>query len=267
MFGIKDEAGRKTLYIYGTIGEDFWSAEDSNRAKEFAQALDELSPAPLDIRLDSGGGDVYEGFAIASAIQRYGGETCTYVDGMAASAASYIALMSDHVVMNDFSKFMIHNAWQFARGNSDELRRAADQLDGVNDSIAVIISARTGMELDAVKEAMRAETWYNAEDALECGFCDEVVKTEHRVAACLDRSIAQRYSNVPPDVLITDPEAAAEPQAEGEGGHPQGMEEGVASDPGSEKSHLDPNIVTNEGAVAEQAIVLGNRVYRRSAQC
>ena len=91
MFKVKNEASRAVLYIYGTIGEDFWDEEDSNRAKAFAKTLDELNPKPLDIRIDSAGGDVYEGFAIASAIQRYEGETHVYIDGMAASAASYIS--------------------------------------------------------------------------------------------------------------------------------------------------------------------------------
>lgn len=258
MFGIKDEAGRKTLYIYGTIGDDFWSPEDSNRAKDFAKTLDELSPAPLDIRIDSGGGDVYEGFAIASAIQRYEGDTCAYVDGMAASAASYIAIMSDRVVMNDFAKFMIHKAWGRVVGNSDELRRGADQLDGVDDAIAGIISGRTGMALEDVRSAMAAETWYTAQDALSAGFCDEVVETEQRVAACLDRAIAQRYSNVPSDVLITD----AEPAPGDEDAPPQDAPE----PPEPEKSHLENNIAGDEGASVESAIVLGNRVYRRSAQ-
>ena len=69
------------------------------------------------MRIDSPGGDVYEGFAIASAIQRYEGETHAYIDGMAASAASYVALMADKVTMNDYSMFMIHNAWGLCIGN------------------------------------------------------------------------------------------------------------------------------------------------------
>ena len=66
MFEVKNEDQRATVYIYGTIGDDWWCPEDANRAKDFSQTLDELSPKPLDIRIDSCGGDVYEGFAIAT---------------------------------------------------------------------------------------------------------------------------------------------------------------------------------------------------------
>ena len=246
MFRVNDAAETATVYIYGTIGEG-WSEEDTNRAKEFAQTLDKLSPKPLDIRIDSPGGDVYEGFAIASAIQRYEGDTHAFIDGMAASAASYVALMADRVTMNDFSMFMIHNAWGLCIGNRDELREMADRLEYIDGTIADTISKRSGMELDKVKEAMGAETWYKGEDALEAGMCDEVIVTEQRVAACIDRGIAERYRNIPEGVTVVDeePEPAPEPEPE----------EGA--------SHALPTFSDNEGKDAAGAILLGNRLYRK----
>lgn len=282
MFKIKDEAERATVYIYGVIG-DSWDEDEANRAKAFAQTLDQLSPKPLDIRIDSPGGDVYEGFAIASAIQRYAGDTHAYVDGMAASAASYVALMADRVTMNDFSMFMIHNAWGLCIGNRDELRDMADRLEYIDGTIAEAISKRSAMTLDEVTEAMGAETWYKGEDALAVGLCDEVIVTEQRVAACLGREIAERYRNIPEDVTVVD--AHEEGANEFSGPYEltvtadrvtvrQGLNaiasfggawhvEAPETEPEGGASHALPTISDNEVKDAEGAILLGNRVYRK----
>ena len=177
MFKVRDEAGtgRATVYLYGTIGADWWDEASSNTAKDFAQTLAALDPKPLDIRIDSSGGDVYEGFAIASAIQRYGGETVAHIDGLAASAASYIAEVCERVEMNDYAQIMIHKAWTVASGNADDLLAMVGRLEAIDDNIAGIIAKRSGMDLAEVRKAMRAETWYSAADALEHGLCDEVI--------------------------------------------------------------------------------------------
>lgn len=259
MFGIKDEAGKAVLYIYGTIGDD-WNEDDANRAKDFAKTLDALSPKDLDIRIDSPGGDVYEGFAIASAIKRYEGETHAYIDGMAASAASYIALMCDRVTMNDYSMFMIHNAWGLCIGNRNEMRDMANRLEAIDGAIAEVISKRSGMEFDDVVAAMDAETWYRADDALAEGICDEVLETEERIAACIDRSIADRYHNIPECVVITDSaeESPAETPTEEPADEPQDTAEEPMEDAAS---HAVSSIQDNEAKDAEGAFLLGNRVY------
>lgn len=228
MFEVKNEAQRAVVYLYGTIGADFWDEDSSNTAKDFSKTLDGLSPKPLDIRIDSCGGDVYEGFAIASAIQRYEGETTAHIDGIAASAASYIALMADRVVMTDYAQLMIHDAWTWCSGNAKELTDTASRLDALDVTIAGIISARSGMELDAVREAMDAETWYTAEAAVENHLADEVVATEQRMAASIDRAMLSRFKNVPGAV--------------------------------SEKSHAANTIPSDEGQ--KRSVVMGNRIYR-----
>lgn len=263
MFKVKNEAERATVYIYGTIGEDWWSPEDENRAKEFAQKLDELSPKPLDIRIDSAGGDVYEGFAIASAIERYEGDTHVYVDGMAASAASYIALMADKVTMNDFSMLMIHNAWTLARGNRDELRKVADQLEGIDGTIAGIIAARSALTLDEVSAAMSAETWYTAADAEAAGMCDEVIETGQRMAACIDSALARHFSRIPEGIELVEEitgDGSGEPLPPIEGPD-DGTAEGEGEGPEDGASHALSNLGDNEARNAAGAILLGNRVY------
>ena len=253
MFRITESDERATIYIYGTIG-DHWNEKKANRAADFASALDDLSPKPLDIRIDSPGGDAFDGFAIASAIQRYEGETHAYIDGMAASAASYIALMCDRVTMNDYAMFMIHNAWGLCIGNRNELREMADRLEVIDGAIADVIAKRSGMELDAVKAAMDAETWYRADEALAEGICDEVLETEQRIAACIERGIAGRYRNIPDDVEIVDAmQAEEEAGAEPQDADAEPLADGI--------SHGEHSMQGNEAKVAEGATLLGNRVY------
>ena len=254
MFQVKDEAERATVYIYGTIGEDAWSPEDSNRAKQFSQTLAELSPKPLDIRIDSTGGDVYEGFAIASAIQRYGGETHAYIDGLAASAASYIALMADRVTMNDYAMIMIHNAWALAIGNRNDMRDTADRLEAIDGTIARMIAARSALDEAEVVAAMDAETWYTGDDALAVGMCDEVLVTEERMAASLDMAVASHFRNIPESLKASD--AVEEPADEQDTEPADGCPEDSAS-------NALPTISDNEVKDAEGAILLGNRIYRK----
>lgn len=200
MFEIRDEAERAEVYLYGRIGKDLWG--EGNSATGFVEKLKALSPKPLDVHIDSGGGDVFEGFAICSAIQRYEGPTTAYVDGMAASAASYIAAMCDEVRMNDFAFLMIHNASAMAAGNAEELERTVALLRNIDDTLAKVYVARSGMDEGEVRDAMAAETWYTAAEALERGLCQEVIATEARMAACVDEETAAGYRNIPQAVSV-----------------------------------------------------------------
>ena len=261
MFEIKDEASSATIYIYGTIGDDWWSEDDSNRAKDLSQKLDELSPKPIDIRIDSAGGDVYEGFAIASAIQRYEGPTHAYVDGMAASAASYIALMADKISINDYAMIMIHNAWTYTSGNRNDLRAVAERLEGLDSTIAGIISKRSGLTLEETIAAMDAETWYTGEQALEAGMVDEVIETEERMAACIDIAMEPAFKHVPKNVCRRIPGITSEivTNDKTEGQSDENNDE-------QEKSHAENTLSVDEAEDAAEFIVLGNRVYRKETE-
>ncbi|MBQ9041579.1 MAG: Clp protease ClpP [Eggerthellaceae bacterium] len=252
MLKIKNEGERATVYLYGEIGESFWG-EDDNRAKDFAKLLEELEPKPLDIRIDSCGGDVYEGFAMASAIMRYKGDTHAYIDGIAASAASYIALMADSVSMYSYSMLMIHNAWTIAVGNSEEIRETADKLDALDGTIAGIIAARSNLDIDEVREAMAAESWYSAEAARDAGMADDIIETEVKYAASIDRRIADHFRRIPDNVAVVDgPLAIRHDLGEGDEGEPEE----------NAPSHADSTISDNGGS-APVAILLGNRIYRK----
>ena len=230
MYELRDEGERAVIYIYGTIGEG-WTEEESNKAKNIAQELDALGGKPVDVRIDSGGGDVYEGFAIASALLRYEGHVRAYVDGMAASAASYIAIMADEVVMADFAWFMIHDAWCYTAGNAAQLLEDAARLEALDATIAKMIADRTGKDVDEVKAAMDAETWLDAEASLEFGLADRIEETGKRMAACVDAALASRYAHVPEAVEKVE-------------------------------SHAVDTVETDNGAPAsKKTVLLGNRVW------
>lgn len=209
MYKFENLAERAEVYLYGYIGDDFWG--DGNSAMGFAKQLEEVSPKPVDIHIDSGGGDAFEGFAMCSAIQRYEGETTAYIDGLAASAASYVAVVCDKVVMNDYAFIMIHNASSYGYGNAEYLMKLCDRLRSVDDTLVGIYESRTSLSEEEIREYMAAETWFNASDALDAGFCSEVIETEERMAACIDQETARHYANVPAAVSVRDKKAPSHP--------------------------------------------------------
>lgn len=237
MFEVRNEAEEAEILLYDFIGEetDFWTGEKSGiSATAFKEALDEVSPKPVSLRIDSSGGDVFDAFAMCSAIQRYPSKVTAHIDGLAASAASYIAVVCDDVVMNDYAYLMIHCASSYGRGNARELEDVAARLRNIDANLAAIYQKRSNLTVEQVLDYMADETWFTAADALECGLCTEVVETEERVAACIDPKAAQGYRHVP-DAISVRSEAPA-------------------------KSHA-PHTV-DEAAVKEAArIVLDGRIY------
>ncbi len=269
MFKISNQGERAEVYLYGTIGDDFWG--DGNSAKEFASQLNELSPKPLDIRIDSGGGDVYEAFAICSAIQRYEGETTAYVDGIAASAAIYIAVVCDKVIMNDYAWLMAHNAWCYTCGNANELAQVIERLNQIDATIRDIIAKRSGMTAEEVSDYMEQETWFSAEDAVEKGLCQEVVETEERMAACITQELASKYRNVPRGVAITGCERNSGKAVDCEP-RSTGSPENTGNRSGNEPTSYTVSNITESSQEAKSAeqegpayVLLDGRVYERNA--
>lgn len=239
MFEVRNEAEKAEFIMYDRIGKkkDFWTGEETGiSAEEFKKALDEASPKPLDIHIDSGGGSVYEAFAICAAIQKYPGQTTAYIDGLAASAASYIAVVCDEVVMADYAYLMIHCASSWLAGNADDMRKEAEQLDRLDSNLAEIYAKRSALTRDEVVAYMREETWFTAAEALDCGLCTQVTETENRIAACIDKECAELYRHVPDAVaVVAEPRKAA-------------------------ASHAEPNLDGKDGA---RHVMLADRIYRK----
>lgn len=205
MFEVRNEAGEAEIILYDRIGKqkDFWTGDEKGvSAEEFRAAIKELSPKPLNIRIDSGGGDVFEGFAMCSAIQEYKGKTTAYVDGLAASAASYIAVVCDEVKMNDYALIMIHCASSWGSGNARAFEDLAARLRNTDENLASIYEKRSSLTIDQVIDYMNEEKWFSAAEAKECGLCTEVIETEQRMVACIDAEFAKAYRHVPQSVEL-----------------------------------------------------------------
>lgn len=190
---------RATIHINDVIGASFFFGGVD--AAELIREIDELDVDELDVRINSEGGSAYDGLAIANAIMRNGATTTTYVDGLAASAASLIALAGDTVVMSKYGQMMLHNSRGGLMGTADELRDYAKFLDGLNASMADFYADRAGGDAKDWAKAMARETWYRADEALAAGLVTEIDDTTRRedveaaVAAALARPTAQfRYA-------------------------------------------------------------------------
>ena len=148
----------------------------------------------MNIHINCVGGDVFDGMAIYNIIKKRTAETTVYIEGIAASMGSVIALAADNVVMAENSLFMIHNAWGGAMGESKELKKTANLLEKISNEIADIYIKKTKLPYDRVKEMMDEETWLNADEALELGFIDSI-SDAIKVAAKYDVSKFKNITN------------------------------------------------------------------------
>ena len=171
------------LLIYGDIGADWFG--EGNDPKAFAQAISQITAPVLNIRINSIGGDLFAGQAIHSLIKTYTGTKKVYIDGLAASAASVIAMAGDEVIMPANAMIMIHNAFRTAYGDSEDFKKIVADLEKINMSIVAVYQQKTGMDEAQLREMMNAETWLTAKEAVEMGFADTLVDAME-IAAKLD---------------------------------------------------------------------------------
>lgn len=180
----KDEAD---IEIYSDIGESWWG--ESITAKKFKKDLEALGDVKkLNIYINSLGGSVFDGQAIYSQLKRHKAEKTVYIDGIAASIASVIALAGDKIIMPKNALFMIHRAWTFQIGNANDMRKMADDLDVVDETILNVYREKTALLRDEILELMDAETWMTADEALDYGFVDEIAP-EKAIAASLNQNM------------------------------------------------------------------------------
>lgn len=173
------EAGGAELMIYGRIGGGGWFDEGISAA-DVAALLREAGPGSIDVRINSGGGDVFDGVAIHSLLARHPGTVTVYVDGLAASAASFIMLAGHRIVAARNSFVMIHDAMTGTYGNGDTHRAAADLLDKVSANIADMYAERAGEDVEHWRNLMTVNgedgTWYTGQEALDAGLVDEITE-------------------------------------------------------------------------------------------
>lgn len=176
-FKISNKAdGPTEILVYGEIGGG-WTG-DGVEAKAFKEAFDQIPKgSKISLRIHSPGGSVYDGLAIYNTVFARTADVTSHVDGLAASAASFIAMAASRVVMPKTSRMMIHDAQGYAFGDSKELKEMAEILDRESDRIADIYAGKTGKTRAAIRDLMKATTWMDGDEAKALGFADDVTDT------------------------------------------------------------------------------------------
>lgn len=171
------------LMIYGDISDVSWWGDEVT-PKQFKKDLDALGDiTQLNVYINSGGGDVFAGQAIYTMLKRHKANVNVYVDGLAASIASVIAMAGDKIIMAKGSMLMVHNMWTIILGNANDLRKVADDMDKITDSVIIPAYERSGQDKDKIQALMDAETWMSDQEAVELGFADEVEETKKLAAS------------------------------------------------------------------------------------
>jgi ATP-dependent protease ClpP protease subunit len=187
---VNDAAGR--LDIYETIGEYAGIS-----AKSFVGELTALGDVDeIDLFINSDGGDVFDSFAIYAALQRHPAVKNVYIDGLAASAASFIAMAGDSISISASARMMIHAASAVVVGDAIEMRKVADILESLTGTIASIYSKRSGGRQQTFLNLMAAETWFDAEQAVKAGLADKITDMKGKPAR---NSVAARLREIASD--------------------------------------------------------------------
>lgn len=200
-FDIKASADNKSadVFIMGEITQYAWEEFGEMSSVAFKEKLDAVGDvSTINLYVNSPGGSVFEGIAIANMLKRHKARVIGHVDALAASIASNIIASCDEVRMPSNSMLMIHNAWNRVAGNSAELRKAADDLDRINNMQVETYMAKVGDKTteENIRALMDSESWISAQEALELGLCD-VVEGANQVAASISGEHMKLFKNIP----------------------------------------------------------------------
>lgn len=186
-----------TIYLYDVIVSDsFWGGVS---ALDFAKELANIKAPTINLRINSPGGDVFAGRAMESAIRDHQSNIVSHIDGQAASAASYVALAASTVKMSDGAFIMIHKAWSVALGNSEDMLSMAGLLEKVDETLVSTYAERTGNDESQIRDWMSAETWFTAQEAVDNGFADEIVKSKIKAGNSWDLSAYAKAPRIEQD--------------------------------------------------------------------
>lgn len=167
-----------TIYLYDMIVDsqeeaDWWGGV---APETFVKTLAGMTAPTIHLRVKSPGGSVFAARAMEQAIREHKSRIVTHIDGLAASAATFLILPSDEIIIAPGSFYMIHKAWTIAYGNADDFRKGADLLDQIDGSLVKSYAAKSGQSPEDIANWMAAETWLEADRAVELGFADSVAE-------------------------------------------------------------------------------------------
>jgi ATP-dependent protease ClpP protease subunit len=171
------EAGDNVITMFDMVGEDFWSGGGIT-AKKVASQLKAIGPRPVEIQMNSPGGDMFEGIAIYNVLREHPQDITIKIMGMAASAASIIAMAGDNIQIGAASFIMIHNCWVVSIGNRHDMQQTAEWLAPFDQAMVDVYSQRTGSDAKDVAKWMDAETFMSGTMAIDRGFADELLAAD-----------------------------------------------------------------------------------------
>lgn len=241
--------------VYGGIGDEF--DEGGVTAVSFVRALRDADGEDVTIHINSSGGSVFDANTMAEALRGYKGHTTASIEGLAASAASYFALTADDVVINPSALMMIHNPWDFAVGDAEDMRKKADMLDKARSTISAQYARKTGRTVDEIEELMDAETWFTAQEAVEFGLVDRMSDSEP-IAACVRCEDMKRFRNAPEGLLTSDEKAKNPSDEEDEKADEKAVgDEGATIDGADDGKAVTGSVEVAAGAAARTVCVNG----------
>ncbi len=186
------------LYLYIEIA-DWGGGYSAHSAQSFKRELDALGEIDtLNVYINSPGGDVFEGNTIYNMLKRKKYTVNVYIDGLAASIASIIAMAGNKIIMPSNAMMMVHNPWTYSIGNASDLRKTADDLDKITLSLREVYIDRSNGKLDeeTITSLLDNETWLTAQECYDYGLCDEIVAST-QIAAKYESEALKNYKNVP----------------------------------------------------------------------
>lgn len=169
---VKNE-GKRTLFLNGEISDETWYGDEVT-PKLFKEELNSAK-GDITVWINSPGGDVFAAAQIYNMLMDYQGNVKVKIDGIAASAASVIAMAGTEVLMSPVAMMMIHNPMTVAIGDSNEMKKAIEMLDEVKESIVNAYEIKTGLTRTKISHLMDSESWFNAKKAMELGFADGIL--------------------------------------------------------------------------------------------
>ena len=174
-FQFKNEVknGKHVLTLSGNVQKKYWRDDDVINAKDIRESLESVTD-DIVIKLNSPGGDVFEGIEIYNYLKDHPSNITVEVTGIAASAATFITAGANEVIMNVGTSIMIHEASTFTWGNKSDIQKTLNALETIDESILSIYSEKTGQSNDQLEEWMNEEKWFTADEAVEFGFADSV---------------------------------------------------------------------------------------------
>ncbi len=243
-----DEPSSAELLIFAAIGD--WEDMGEVSAKGFAKSLGDLpkSVKRLDLHINSPGGSLFEASAIYSRLADHKSEKHVFIDGLAASAASIVAMVGHKIYIRSNANIMVHLPSGIVMGNADDMRKMAGALDTVTESMINIYAKRTGQERDAIRTFLSEETWMTAEQAVEHGFADEV-RGVVKAAATVGENKAifngvefdlSRFRNVPTFSVVQPKGERMKPKVTSQAGDPPAPTPAPAPTPTPTPEPADP---------------------------